>query len=33
VVGANSVVTKDIEPFTIAAGAPARPLRKIEYEA
>jgi acetyltransferase-like isoleucine patch superfamily enzyme len=31
VIGANSVVTKDIEPFTIAAGAPARPLRKIEY--
>jgi acetyltransferase-like isoleucine patch superfamily enzyme len=31
VIGANSVVTKDIEPFTIAAGAPARPLRKVEY--
>jgi acetyltransferase-like isoleucine patch superfamily enzyme len=33
VIGANSVVTKDIEPFTIAAGAPARPLRNIEYDA
>ena len=32
VVGANSVVTKDVEPYTIAAGAPARPLRNIEYD-
>jgi len=32
VIGANSVVTGDIEPFSIAAGAPARVLRKIEYE-
>jgi acetyltransferase-like isoleucine patch superfamily enzyme len=31
VIGANSVVTTDIESFTIAAGAPARPLRRIEY--
>jgi acetyltransferase-like isoleucine patch superfamily enzyme len=31
VIGANSVVTKDIEPFSIAAGVPARVLRKIEY--
>ncbi len=31
VIGANSVVTTDIEPFSIAAGAPARILRKIEY--
>jgi acetyltransferase-like isoleucine patch superfamily enzyme len=30
-VGANSVVTSDIEPFSIAAGAPARVLRRIEY--
>jgi acetyltransferase-like isoleucine patch superfamily enzyme len=30
VIGANSVVTEDLEPFTIAAGAPARPLKKIE---
>jgi acetyltransferase-like isoleucine patch superfamily enzyme len=33
VIGANSVVTKDVEPFTIAAGAPARPLRRIDYVA
>ena len=32
VIGANSVVTRDIEPFSIAAGAPARVIRKIEYE-
>ncbi|MHB1537981.1 MAG: acyltransferase [Solirubrobacteraceae bacterium] len=31
VIGANSVVTKDIEPFTIAAGVPAKPLRRIDY--
>jgi acetyltransferase-like isoleucine patch superfamily enzyme len=31
VIGANSVVTKDVESFTIAAGAPARPLRNIEF--
>jgi acetyltransferase-like isoleucine patch superfamily enzyme len=31
VVGANSVVTRDLEPFSIAAGAPARVLRKVEY--
>ncbi len=31
VIGANSVVTHDIEPFTVAAGVPARPLRKITY--
>ena len=31
VIGANSVVTKDIEPFSVAAGVPARVLRKIEY--
>jgi len=30
IVGAGSVVTKDIPPFTIAAGNPARVLRKIE---
>lgn len=31
VIGANSVVTTDIPPFSVAAGAPARMLRKIEY--
>ena len=31
VIGANSVVTGSIEPFSIAAGAPARVLRRIEY--
>jgi acetyltransferase-like isoleucine patch superfamily enzyme len=32
VVGANSVVTRDIEPFSLAAGSPAKVLRRIEYE-
>jgi acetyltransferase-like isoleucine patch superfamily enzyme len=32
VIGANSVVTHDIEPYSIAAGAPARVLRRVEYE-
>jgi acetyltransferase-like isoleucine patch superfamily enzyme len=32
VIGANSVVTQSLEPFTIAAGAPARALRRVEYE-
>ena len=32
VIGANSVVTQDLPDYTIAAGAPAKPLRKIEYE-
>jgi acetyltransferase-like isoleucine patch superfamily enzyme len=31
VIGANSVVTRDIEPFSLAAGAPAKVLRKIDY--
>jgi acetyltransferase-like isoleucine patch superfamily enzyme len=31
VIGANSVVTGDIEPFTVAAGVPARALRRIDY--
>jgi len=30
VIGANSVVTEDLEPYTIAAGVPARPLKTIE---
>jgi len=29
VVGANSVVTKDVEPFTIVAGAPAHVVRRL----
>ncbi|HXO06858.1 MAG TPA: acyltransferase [Solirubrobacteraceae bacterium] len=31
VIGANSVVTADLPPFSIAAGAPAKVLRTIEY--
>ncbi len=31
VIGANSVVTSDIPAFSIAAGVPARVLRRIEY--
>jgi acetyltransferase-like isoleucine patch superfamily enzyme len=31
IIGANSVVTNDIPPFSIAAGAPARVVRTIEY--
>jgi acetyltransferase-like isoleucine patch superfamily enzyme len=33
VIGANSVVTEDLEPFTIAAGVPARPIRRVDYPA
>ena len=32
VIGANSVVTQDVPPRTIAAGVPARVLREIDYE-
>ena len=32
VIGANSVVTSDLPPFSIAAGAPARVLRTITYD-
>ncbi len=32
VIGANSVVTRDIEPFSIAAGSPAKVLRRVEYD-
>ena len=32
VIGANSVVTRDIPPATIAAGAPAKVLREIEFK-
>jgi acetyltransferase-like isoleucine patch superfamily enzyme len=31
VIGANSVVSTDIPPFSIAVGAPARVVRTIEY--
>jgi acetyltransferase-like isoleucine patch superfamily enzyme len=31
VIGANSVVTHDMEPFSIAAGAPARVIGAVEY--
>lgn len=33
VVGANSVVTRDLPELTIAAGAPAVPIRKVEFSA
>jgi acetyltransferase-like isoleucine patch superfamily enzyme len=32
VIGANSVVTRDLPPFSIAAGAPATVLRQVSYE-
>jgi acetyltransferase-like isoleucine patch superfamily enzyme len=31
VIGANSVVTSDIPSFSVAAGAPARVIREIDY--
>ena len=31
VIGANSVVTSDIPPFSVAAGTPARVIREIKY--
>lgn len=30
VIGAGSVVTRDVAPFTLAAGAPARAIRRVE---
>jgi len=32
VIGANSVVTGDIPPFSIAVGAPAKVIHTITYE-
>ena len=31
VIGANSVVTKDLPPRVIAAGVPAKVIREIEF--
>jgi acetyltransferase-like isoleucine patch superfamily enzyme len=31
VIGANSVVTHDVPPFSIAVGAPARVIKEIQY--
>jgi acetyltransferase-like isoleucine patch superfamily enzyme len=31
VLGANSVVTHDLEPFSIAAGMPARVIKRVEH--
>jgi acetyltransferase-like isoleucine patch superfamily enzyme len=31
VIGANSVVTEDIPAFSVAAGAPAKVIRKVSY--
>ncbi len=33
VIGANSVVTRDIPPHSVAVGAPAQVIREITYEA
>jgi galactoside O-acetyltransferase len=32
IIGANSLVTKDTEPWTVYAGSPARPIKKREKE-
>lgn len=32
VIGANSVVTHDIPPYSVAVGAPARVIRQIDYD-
>jgi acetyltransferase-like isoleucine patch superfamily enzyme len=31
VIGANSVVTRDVEAFSVAAGSPARVIKRVEY--
>ncbi|TMK58799.1 MAG: acyltransferase [Actinobacteria bacterium] len=33
VIGANSVVNRDVEAATIAVGAPAKPIRRIDFAA
>jgi len=32
IIGANSVVTKNIPPYVIAVGAPAKPIKKFNFE-
>jgi acetyltransferase-like isoleucine patch superfamily enzyme len=32
VIGANSIVTRNLDPYTFAAGAPARPIRDLRDE-
>ena len=32
VIAANSVVTRDVPPFSIAAGAPAKVLKQVDYD-
>jgi acetyltransferase-like isoleucine patch superfamily enzyme len=33
VIGANSVVTRDVPAGTVAAGAPAKVIKEIEFRA